>query len=40
VANFGNGTVGKYDATTGTAINASLITGLTDPEGIAVKSVK
>jgi hypothetical protein len=37
VANFNTGTVGEYDATTGAAINATFITGLTDPIGIAVK---
>jgi hypothetical protein len=36
----GNGTVGEYDATTGAAINASFITRLTDPFGVAVKSAK
>jgi hypothetical protein len=40
VANFGsgagNGTVGTYDATTGAAIS-NFITGLTFPQGIAVK---
>jgi PEP-CTERM motif len=30
------GTIGEYDATTGAAINASFITGLNDPQGIAV----
>lgn len=37
-ANFGTGTVGKYNAATGAAINASLITGLSSPFGIAVDS--
>ena len=37
VANEGSGnTVGKYDATTGAAINASFITGLNFPYGLAV----
>ena len=40
VANFGSGTVGEYDATTGAAINASFITGLIEPEGLAVQSAK
>jgi hypothetical protein len=42
VANNGNGTVGKYDAKTGAAINAAFITGLSSPEGLgrSVKSAK
>ena len=32
--------VGKYDAKTGAAINASFITALIGPQGIAVKSAK
>ncbi len=36
VGNYGNGTIGEYDATTGSPINASLITGLDDPTGIVV----
>lgn len=36
VANFGTGTIGKYDATTGAAINASLVSGLNGPIGIAL----
>jgi hypothetical protein len=32
-----NGTVGKYNATTGAAINANFITGLITPVGLAVK---
>ena len=40
VADDGNGAVGEYDAKTGAAINASFITGLTDPFGLAVKSAK
>ena len=34
------GIVSEYDAKTGVAINASFITGLTDPFGLAVKSAK
>jgi hypothetical protein len=34
------GTVGKYDATTGAAINANFITGLHFPTGLAVKNPK
>ena len=30
------GTIGEYDATTGTAINAALVTGLSDVAGMAV----
>jgi hypothetical protein len=30
------GVVGKYDAKTGAAINASFITGLSNPQGLAV----
>ena len=38
VANFGNGTVDEYNATTGaaTGINASFITGLDEPEGLVL----
>jgi WD40 repeat protein len=36
VANTGNNTVGKYNATTGAAINAKFITGLSAPWGIAL----
>ena len=36
VANFGSGTVGEYDATTGAAINANFITGLNRPVGLAL----
>src|SRR5439155_20599977 len=36
VSNFYSGTVGEYDATTGATINASLISGLSSPYGIAV----
>jgi hypothetical protein len=35
-----SGTVGKYDATTGEAINANFITGLQFPTGLAVKSAR
>jgi len=34
------GTVGEYDANTGKAVNASFITGLNEPTGLAVKSAK
>jgi hypothetical protein len=37
VVNNGTGTVGKYDATTGGAINAGFITGLNATLGIAVQ---
>jgi hypothetical protein len=40
VANADSGTVGKYDAKTGAAINAAFITGLNEPIGLAVKSAK
>jgi hypothetical protein len=33
---FGAGTVGEYDATTGAAINARLITGLNGPSDLAL----
>jgi len=36
VSNDYNGTVGKYNATTGAAINAAFVTGLDYPVGIAV----
>jgi hypothetical protein len=38
VANNGNNTVGKYDAATGTTINAAFVNGqgLTNPGGIAM----
>ena len=36
MANQINGTVGEYDATTGAAINASFITGLSFPWGLAL----
>jgi hypothetical protein len=36
----GRGFVKKYDASTGVAINASFIKGLTEPVGLAVKSSK
>jgi hypothetical protein len=39
VLNAGSGTVGEYNATTGAAINANLITGLTNPYGLAVAPV-
>ena len=35
VGNFGSGTIGEYNPD-GTTINASLVSGLTYPEGIAV----
>jgi DNA-binding beta-propeller fold protein YncE len=31
-----NGTIGVYNATSGTAVNASLVSGLAGPDGIAV----
>jgi hypothetical protein len=36
VANFGNGTVGKYDATNGATVNATFINGLNAPVGLAL----
>ena len=36
VANYASGTVGQYNATTGTVINANFITGLNLPNGLAV----
>ena len=36
VANIPSGTVGKYDASTGAAINPGFITGLREPRGLAV----
>jgi DNA-binding beta-propeller fold protein YncE len=36
VANFGTGTIGEYNTTTGATINASLVSGLNTPLGIAV----
>ena len=33
VANTGSGTIGEYNATTGAAINAALISGLSVPIG-------
>src|SRR5206468_737187 len=36
VTQQGDGTVGKYDAATGATINATLVSGLTQPNGIAV----
>jgi hypothetical protein len=39
VVNFCGGTVGEYNASTGAAIKANFITGLTAPFGIAVASM-
>jgi DNA-binding beta-propeller fold protein YncE len=36
VANSGTGTIGEYDATTGAVINASLISGFSNPVALAV----
>ena len=36
VTDGGNSTIGEYDATTGAAINPSLIPGLNQPFGIAI----
>ena len=36
VINFNGGTIGEYDATTGATINASLVSGLSNPAYIAV----
>jgi hypothetical protein len=36
VTKGGSGTIGKYDATTGAVVNASLVSGLNGPFGIAV----
>src|SRR5437016_400093 len=38
VSQQGNGTVGKYDATTGAAVNASFITGTYFPVSLALLS--
>jgi hypothetical protein len=35
VANFGNGTIGEYNATTGATINSALVSGLDGAEGLA-----
>jgi hypothetical protein len=40
VANYGNGTIGEFDAKTGAVINPALVTGLEDPTGIAVSGDK
>ena len=40
VSNKGSGIVGEYNAKTGDVINASFITGLNEPLGLAVKSAK
>jgi hypothetical protein len=37
VTDITNGTIGEYNATTGKAVNATLITGLSEPWGIAVR---
>ena len=39
VGQTGNSSVGEYNATTGAAINANFITGLNEPEGLAVAPV-
>ena len=36
VTNAGTNTIGAYDATTGAVVNATFITGLSSPTGIAV----
>ncbi len=36
VSNYGTGTVGKYDSSTGAAIDASFISGLSFPAGVAL----
>ncbi len=36
VANSGSSIVGEYNAATGAAINANFITGLSEPEGLAI----
>jgi hypothetical protein len=38
-ANYNSGTVGAYNAATGAPINASFITGLSDPVGLLVAPV-
>jgi outer membrane protein assembly factor BamB len=40
VANYGNGTVGAYNANTGAVINASFVSGLVNPSGVVVKVKK
>jgi hypothetical protein len=37
MTNNGAGTIGEYDAATGEAINAKLITGLRFPNGLVVR---
>jgi hypothetical protein len=39
VSNYASGTVGEYNATTGAVMNASFLTGLDYPQGLAVASV-
>jgi len=39
VANMGYHTIGEYNATTGAAINASFITGLSSPSSIALSEI-
>ena len=36
VTNFNGNTIGEYNATTGAPVNASLVSGLSNPQGIAV----
>jgi hypothetical protein len=36
VSQYLSGTVGEYDATTGAVINASLVTGVSEPEGLVL----
>ena len=38
VSQYGNGTVGEYDANNGQAINASLVTGIPGAYGLAISS--
>lgn len=38
VANYGNDTIGEY-TTSGATVNASLVTGLVSPMGIAISPV-
>jgi hypothetical protein len=36
VSQLSSGTVGEYDAATGAVINASLVTGVSEPEGLVL----
>jgi hypothetical protein len=36
VVNNGSGTIGEYDAATGSAVNTALVTGLSGPRSLAI----